>query len=243
MDDLNIKLSQLKLNKKPKLKCKKCKKSITHKKCLCYNLDNYNKEIINDECYLLVNNMKLKENNKQLENIIKKIEYCQILEHKCILAREYLSPQSTQFEKIIKKNLLINDAKNETSGDGYKNNIKYEIKCSIHSKKCKINFVQIRPDHDIDFYILITYNMYYNNELGKAYVFKIPSYKLYELIVDYGGYAHGTVKKLGNITINNIKGRNCEYALRCNPNCKKGKNYELWNKLIKYTTDYRAELF
>ena len=76
-----------------------------------------------------------------------------------------------------------------------------------------------------------------------AHIFKIPSEKVYELIVRYGGYAHGTCSVLGNITLENIKGRNCEYALRCDPNVKKGKSFELWREYLKYEVDYNAENF
>ena len=79
--------------------------------------------------------------------------------------------------------------------------------------------------------------------LQRNFIFKIPSNNLYELIVNYGGYAHGTCDKLENITIDNIKGRNCEYALRCDPNAKKGKNLELWNEFIKYEVEYNADNF
>lgn len=202
-----------------------------------------NSVITNNEFYLLVRNMKIKESEKELKNIIEKIEKCETLTEQCILAREYLTPQSTHFESIIKKKLLLKKAENEISGDACKNNVKYEIKSSIHAKNCKINFVQIRPDHDIDYYILIAYNMYYDNKIGKAYLFKIPSNILYNLVVKYGGYAHGTCKTLGKITVDNVKGRNCEYALRCDPNCKKGKNNDLWNELMIYETDYKEELF
>ena len=82
-----------------------------------------------------------------------------------------------------------------------------------------------------------------NDDLGKAYVFKVPSEDLYELVIEYGGYAHGTCEKLGKITKDNIKGRNCEYALRCNPNSKKGNSFELWKQLKKYETEYIAEKF
>jgi hypothetical protein len=159
------------------------------------------------------------------------------------MARVYLTPQSTDIELICKDDLKIDKAVNELCGDGCKNNINYEIKASIHANKSKINFVQIRPDHNIDYYIFIVYNMYDKEILGKSYIFKIPSEKVYHLIVDYGGYAHGTCKVLGKITINNMKGRNCEYALRCNPNAKKGKNLQLWNELLKYEVEYNHNNF
>ena len=113
-----------------------------------------------NELEQLVLNMKIKENKNELSKIIKRIEKEKDLTNKCIYFREYLTPQSTHIEKIIKKDLLINNAINKTSGDGEKNGIKYEIKYSGHAKKSKINFVQLRPDHDIDFYILVVYNMY-----------------------------------------------------------------------------------
>lgn len=205
-----------------------------------------NQDIINDELHAIVANMKIKDSKSELINIIKKIENCNTLTEQCVLARAYLAPQSTQFETIIRNRLLIEKAKNETSGDGCKNNINYEIKHSIHAKTCKINFVQIRPDHDIDYYIFIAYNMYYDDKIGKAYLFKIPSEIVYKLIIKYGGYAHGTKKILGKITPENIKGRNYEYALRCDPNCKKSKkskNNDLWNEFLKYETNYEDSLF
>lgn len=85
--------------------------------------------------------------------------------------------------------------------------------------------------------------MYENETIGKGYIFKIPSQVMYDLIVRYGGYAHGTCAKLGKITQDNIKGRNCEYALRCDPNMKKGKNFELWNKFMKYEVEYNSDNF
>ena len=63
------------------------------------------------------------------------------------------------------------------------------------------------------------------------------------MVVKYGGYAHGTCKKLGKISIENIKGYNREYAIRCDPNKKKGKNFDLWNELLKYEVDYTKENF
>lgn len=190
------------------------------------------------ELLLLLKNMKLKDNkldNKMLEKI--KLETS--LERKCILYREYCTPQSTSMESIILQDLQIGVPIDTSSGDGCKNKINYEIKYSGHARMFKLNFVQIRPDHNIDYYILIGYNMYYDDILGKCFVFKIPATILYQLIVEYGGYAHGTQSKLGKITIDNLKGRNCEYALRCNPNArKKTKQHKLWCFLLKYETEY-----
>lgn len=190
----------------------------------------------------LVKQMKLRE-TKDKKHILEKIKDEKTLTGKCILARQYLLPQSTDLENICKKDLDIGNSLNSTSGDGHKNGINYEIKTSIHANKSKINFVQIRPDHDIHHYILIAYNMYENDTIGNAHIFKIPSHIINDLIVRFGGYAHGTCTALGKITSDNIKGRNCEYALRCDPNRKKGTNFELWNEFMKYEVEYDPDNF
>ena len=189
----------------------------------------------------IVSEMKMRDEKNKGE-ILKKIVSQSTLTEKCIMARNYLSPQSTELEKICKTDLKIGPRINETSGDGHKNGKNYEIKSSIHANKSKLNFVQIRPDHNVDYYIFIAYNMY-ENDIGRGYIFKVPSNIVYGLVVEYGGYAHGTCAILGKITPDNIKGRNCEYALRCDPNAEKGKNYDLWNQLKKYEVGYCAENF
>ena len=35
-----------------------------------------------------------------------------------------------------------------------------------------LNFVQIRPDHNVHYYILVAYNMYDNEDIGKAHILK-----------------------------------------------------------------------
>ncbi|AET72877.1 hypothetical protein PGAG_00423 [Phaeocystis globosa virus 12T] len=194
------------------------------------------------ELFALVSEMRVKDIIDK-PNILQKIYNCETLTEKCIIARNYLTPQSTDFEIICKKDLKIGPPLNETSGDGNKNGVNYEIKTSIHAHKSKINFVQIRPDHNVDYYILIAYNMYDNEYFGNAHIFRVPSNELYSLIIRYGGYAHGTCSKLGEIRFDNIKGRNCEYALRCDPNAKKGKSFELWNEFIKYEVGYNHDNF
>ncbi len=195
-----------------------------------------------DELVNLVKNMKISDNISEKKKIIENIQKETCFTKKCILTRRYLDPQSAYIENIIKKDLLIESAIDKISGDGRKNGINYEIKCSVHAKQSKLNFVQIRPDHNIDYYILCYYNMYID-EIGKGYIFKVPSDNMYELIVKYGGYAHGTTTKLGKITNENLKGRSCEYALRCNPNLNTRKNKHIWNELLKYKVEYKAEKF
>jgi len=203
-----------------------------------------NKDINDEELEMIVKNMRIKDDRGNIEEIKSKINRYNNLTQKCVYVRELLSPQSTTFQHIVMNDLGINKPINNTSGDGCKNNINYEIKTSIHAKDSNQNFVQIRPDHDIHFYILISYNLYdKTSPYGKAFILKIPSSNLYDLVIKYGGYAHGTCKKLGNITNGNIKGRNCEYSLRCSPNTTKGKNFVVWNELLKYEVDYIKENF
>ena len=40
-----------------------------------------------------------------------------------------------------------------------------------------------------------------------------------------------------------LKGRNCEYALRCNPNATTGKNALLWNTMLMYEVPYEPSYF
>lgn len=208
-----------------------------------------------DDITSMVQHMRISTN----KNIIKEniINYNNFL-HQCVACRHYLNSQSTGalIEKIIKNKLNINniqpnlkylkytttnDIINETDtlskiingGDGYKNNIIYEIKYSGHSNTSKCNFVQIRPNNNIDYYILIVYSLQENIQ-GKYYIIKIPSQELYELLPLYGSYAHGSKKELGPITLDSIYNNNFEYALR--PNLSSGKYHQLWLELLKYET-------
>lgn len=195
-----------------------------------------------EELQLLVKNMKLKDHEEK-DNVINKITNANCFTEKCVYARQFLAPQSTDLENIIKKDLGIEDPNDEISGDGCKNGINYEIKSSVHAKDCKLNFVQLRPDHKIDYYIFACYNMYHDDKIGKAFLLKIPAKNVNDMIVHYGGYAHGTCQELGKITLENLKGRNCEYAIRCNPNCKKGKNAKLWKVMLSYEVEYTPDNF
>ena len=180
---------------------------------------------------------------KTIQEIMDEINTQPTLTGKCILARKYLTPQSIHTERMCREDLGIGPPLNETSGDGRKNGINYEIKISIHAKNSKINFVQIRVDHDVRFYIFIVYNMYENVNLGKAHIFKVPSNAVYNMVVKYGGYAHGTIEVNGPITMDNLYGSNFEYALRANPNALAGPSAQLWNELLQYEVEYHADNF
>ena len=89
----------------------------------------------------------------------------------------------------------------------------------------KFNYVQIRPNHDCDTYIFTAYHLSQDNckSEGDLYIFKISKMDIKNLIVSYGGYAHGTIKEHGKITIESLENDKSskEYALRpsINDNC------------------------
>ena len=122
-------------------------------------------------------------------------------------------------EKYIK--LKYKMTKNNTSsciGDLQFNEINVEIKASNGGKENnKFNFVQIRMNHNCE-YILTAYYLDYTNldNLGELYIFRLKKENIKPLIVKYGGYAHGTIGELGEITIEDLNDTNNpkEYALR-----------------------------
>lgn len=133
---------------------------------------------------------------------------------KVILCKYYLSSQKWSIQNYIKEIFNIKNPIDNISGDGYtESKLNIEIKISLNSDK--FSFVQIRPDHNIDYYLFLVYNLY-EDGLGKVYWFLIPSKELYDLIIIYGSYAHSTTKKLGKINKDNMFGKNYEYALRFN---------------------------
>jgi hypothetical protein len=104
---------------------------------------------------------------------------------------------------ILKKYIKIkyNMTKNNASlcnGDLKCNEIDVEIKTSNGGKKNnKFNYVQLRMNHNCE-YILTAYHINYKNldNLGDLYIFKLNKVDMKQIIFSYGGYAHGTIKKL-----------------------------------------------
>jgi len=190
----------------------------------------------------IVNLMKIQDQLDTQEKL-RKINNVKTLTEKCILARQFLPPTSTSFEHIIRMDLGIDKKVDEVSGDGVKNDKNFEIKASLHAKKSKVNFVQIRPDHNIDFYLLVTYNMYENDTIGQAHIYNVPSDDMYKLISEHGSYAHGTMLKNGKIMIENMKGRNFEYCLRYDPNSKSVKNQAIIKYLQQFKVTYDPKHF
>lgn len=155
---------------------------------------------------------------------------------KCILCKRFLSANqwSVIMESHIKRRFNIGRPNSSVSGDGCSkiNGMNVEIKVSLGDSQGQMNFVQLRPDHNIDYYLLLAYNMF-ESTMGKVYWFLCKADDLYELIPAFGSYAHGTIEKLGVITSDNMKGRNCEYCLRPNPlKPVDSKQRVLWDVMV-----------
>jgi hypothetical protein len=120
----------------------------------------------------------------------------------------------------------------ECIGDLSINNINYEIKISLGGKDHnKFNFVQIRMNHVCDYFLIAYYISKENlDNLGELYIFQLNKENLKEIILKYGSYAHGTLEKLGSITLLDLNNNenDKEYALRPK------YNDDCWKTLLKY---------
>jgi hypothetical protein len=144
--------------------------------------------------------------------------------------------ESNSFGLLIEYYLLhtkkYNFTKNNSSnciGDMQKDNINYELKCSLGGKSNnKFNFVQIRPSHKCS-HILCAYYLSLDNykKLGELFVFVINNDNMKELILKFGNYTHGTKKELGPINKNSFN-KNIEFAIRPTINGK------CWNELLRF---------
>jgi hypothetical protein len=123
-------------------------------------------------------------------------------------------------EKYIRvKNNFVKNTASECNGDCSKDNKNAEVKASLGgAKHNKFNWVQLRVSHDIQYYILTAYHLTSKNVEagGELYVFSVPKEHMPSLIANYGGYAHGTNKEHGAITLADLKDEKNkkEYALR-----------------------------
>ena len=211
-------------------------------------------DIIDEECRNDIIYIEPNKTDLELTTLVKEMrqrsghkEKCkreQDLLTKCIYCKRYLSSQewSGIMETYIKGTLGIEPSKNNNSGDGFKNNKNIEIKVTLGAEDGQFNIVQIRPDHDVHLYLLVCYDMY-EGEKGQVYVILLTAAVMYELVLKYGGYAHGTVSKLGKITELNMFNRNLEYALRPNPRTNTtNKPYKLWCELLNHVIEFDEQV-
>jgi hypothetical protein len=158
------------------------------------------------------------------------------MKYKCILSKYHLSSQqwSTLLEEEFKKYYKWYKKKDEISGDAVTkklNNV--EIKISLGSNDNKFNFVQIRPNHNIDYYLFVIYDL--NKDEMTKYI--IDKSEIINLILKKGEYSHGTIKRQGRITLDNIINNKYEYSLRFNCN-----NYEEFLSPYKKEDEYIRNL-
>jgi hypothetical protein len=122
---------------------------------------------------------------------------------------------------IIDKFHMKKISSTEGCGDAQFNGVNIEIKASFGGfTHNRFNYVQIRPHHLIDHYLLTAYYLNKNNidTDGELFMFGLPKTVMNEFLQQFGQYAHG---------IKSDDHRN-EYAIRpvYGDSC--------WNELIKY---------
>ena len=112
--------------------------------------------------------------------------------------------------------------KNKSSlciGDLQHNQTNLEIKISMGGKDYnKFNYVQLRMNHNCE-YLLTAYYLSDDNvdtTGGELFIFKLNKTDMKKMILNYGGYAHGTIQKLGPITEADLNDttNDKEYAIR-----------------------------
>lgn len=196
-------------------------------------------------CYKIIKDIRENKLMLMKKQALKQAEFSNSLWEKCILLRAFTRPQSTDAEKLIMKDLGISPPKDGVSGDGIKNGLNYEIKASLHDAKSKINIRQIRPHHNVDYYIIVCLNVFGGNH-GEAFILKVPSKTIYKLVLQYGGYTHGTIQRNGVITAETLSDDSLdfEYSLSADPNANNNtKSKQLWLELIKYKVPYLKDSF
>lgn len=138
----------------------------------------------------------------------------------CVIHNVSAQQYGPLLEKFIrtKFNYIKNkaeDCNGDCSKDGKNSEVKVSLGGATHTK---FNFVQIRPSHDCETYILTAYNLSSENveSEGELYIFKVSKEDIKKFVVSFGGYAHGTIKKHGKITIESFNDEKStkEYALR-----------------------------
>jgi len=147
----------------------------------------------------------------------------------------YLSGQITGpvLEKYIRdKYKMTKNKASSCNGDLKYNDINIEVKVSNGGKENnKFNYVQLRMNHICE-YILTAYYIDYNNleDLGELFIFRLNKDQIKNIILNYGDYAHGTIEKLGEITmedLNNVNNKK-EYCIRPKYGDK------CWNELLNF---------
>ena len=151
----------------------------------------------------------------------------------CVIHRLSGQVTGTLLEKyIIHHTNATKLNSSDCEGDFEKDEKKIELKVSCGGQTHKrFNYVQLRPSHRVDYYMLTAYYITHENvsNCGELFIFKVPKLDMCDLIVKYGTYAHGTIKKQGPITLESVMSiEHVEYALR------PVYGSQLWSKLLEY---------
>lgn len=156
--------------------------------------------------------------------------YCKIN----MLSGQISGPLIENYIKV-KYNMKKNGASSCTGDLMQGGTTNMEIKISNGGKDCnRFNYVQIRMNHNCEYlftaYYLCASNL---NNLGELFIFKMSKEELKVLILNHGSYAHGTIKKLGPITLDDLNNTENpkEYSLR--PKI----DDSLWKMLQDYRVD------
>lgn len=175
--------------------------------------------------------MRLEILSKNSKNIMKDIPKIPSLRNACILAKHSLASPShgTAVENWLieyydSKRILSSEKKGDLK---FHNQYNVEVKSSISKDGKKFNYVQLRPTHQIDFYLMPSYDMLNDN----LFIFFVHQSEMKKMILKYGSYAHGTKEEKGLIS-ENIDNQDVEFAIR--PKIQKGKQ---WSELIHYQVE------
>lgn len=154
--------------------------------------------------------------------------------HYCIINQIPAQPSGNLIERyMIHHYQMVRNKASLNIGDARLNGIDYEIKASFGGQdRNKFNYVQIRMNHNCA-YLLTAYYLCKKNAhlFGTLYVFRLNKSQMIHMLSKYGTYAHGTIKKLGSITIESITkpGNDKEYALRVTYASAR------WNDLLQFS--------
>jgi hypothetical protein len=120
---------------------------------------------------------------------------------------------------LINKFRYNRNYRNETNGDCSKDGNNYEVKVSLGGiNRNQYNYVQIRPFHNIQYYLLTAYHVDQASvkSHGSLFIFKVSKEDMIILLVNHGSYAHGTFEQNGAITLDTLYDidNKKEYVLR-----------------------------
>jgi hypothetical protein len=138
--------------------------------------------------------------------------YCKIHQLSGQLSGPLIEHYIQEKYKMIKNNSSL------CIGDLQHNQTNIEVKISNGGKDHnRFNYVQLRLNHQCE-YILTAYYLCESNvdTLGELFIFKLNKTEMKHIILNHGGYAHGTIQKLGKITETDLEDpeNDKEYAIR-----------------------------